>query len=349
MAIPTTMKAALLSAIDRIDVISRPVPDPGPGQVLIRVRAVSICGSDVHLFATGVSGPYRLEEPLVLGHEVSGVIAAVGPDVDPDRVGQRVALEPLIDDPYSPQSRHGRYNLDPDLEFFATPPVDGALAEYVVLPQHLAHPVPDSISDAAAALLEPLSVCIHAARASGVQAGDRVLIAGAGPIGVILARTLRAFGASHITVTDLDPDRRIRALELGADDAVDPTDAATMTSVRGVDRFLDASGAAPAIVDGIARVRPGGSVTLIGLGAEEATIPIGLIRDRELIVTGINRYANTWPTAITLVSSGQVELDSLVTARYPLAQTEHAFRAAQDPASIKVIIDVTPADEGPVA
>ncbi len=191
---PATMRVSVLHEAGRLELADWPVPAPGPGEVLVAVRSVGVCGSDVHYFQHGRIGDFVVRSPLVLGHEVSGRIAAAGPGVDPRRVGSRVAVEPGAACGACAQCKAGRYNLCPDMRFFATPPVDGALAEYVVVRADLAFDLPDAVSDDAAALLEPLSVGIWATGKARLTAGSSVLIAGAGPIGLVAAQVARAGG-----------------------------------------------------------------------------------------------------------------------------------------------------------
>jgi L-iditol 2-dehydrogenase len=225
------------------------------------------------------------------------------------------------------------------MRFFATPPVDGALCDYVTIGAEFAHPVPDSVSDEAAALCEPLSVGIAAIRKAGVDGRSRVLITGAGPIGIVVAQLARAYGATEIVVSDPDPARRERVAEFGATAAVDP--ASDPVNELEVDAFIDASGAEPAVSDGIRAVRPGGRIVLVGSGAESMALPTQLIQNRELVLTGVFRYANTWPTAIALVESGRVDLDAMVTARFPLESAAEALDSDRTPGSVKTVVTVS--------
>ncbi|MBA8824643.1 L-iditol 2-dehydrogenase [Saccharopolyspora lacisalsi] len=336
--IPDTMRTSVLSAPGEIAVHHRPTPEPGAGQVLVRVDSVGVCGSDVHYYEHGRVGPFVVTAPLVLGHEAGGRIVSTGPDVDADRVGQRVALEPGVPCRRCDQCKTGRYHLCPDMRFFATPPVDGAFCEYVVLDEDFAHPVPPEISEDAAGLIEPLSVAVWACSKARIGAATRVLISGAGPIGVLTVQVARAFGATEITVVEPSEPRRDAATRFGATSTVDPTEREPTEVVDGVDAFLDCSGAAPAIRAGIPAVRPAGRVVLVGMGADEITLPMVVLQTREVEVTGTFRYANTWPTAIALAASGRVELDALVTGRYRLEDAEQALTANTDPHSIKPVV-----------
>jgi L-iditol 2-dehydrogenase len=336
--LPESMRASVLVAANTVVVEERPVPHVPLGEVLVEVSAVGVCGSDVHYYRHMRAGDFVVDAPLVLGHEVAGRIVAVGEGVDPSRVGQRVAIEPQRPCHVCRQCVEGRYNLCPNMRFYATPPVDGAFTQFVTAPSMFAHTLPEGLSDEAGALLEPLSVGIAAMRKARTVPGDRVLIAGAGPIGIITAQTARAFGASEVIVSDPVGPRRERALTYGATSVIDPTSEDLVGLDLGVDAFIDASGAAPAITSGIRAVRPGGTVVLVGLGNSELALPVSLIQDRELNVTGIFRYTNTWPLAIHLVASGQVDVDSLVTGRFDLDHVAQALDSDQDPQSLKSIV-----------
>jgi L-iditol 2-dehydrogenase len=333
-----TMRASVMHEAEHVSVDQVPVPEPDVDQVLIEIAAVGVCGSDVHYFHDGRIGDFIVKEPMILGHEASGTIVKVGANVPADRVGERVAIEPQRACRVCDQCKHGRYNLCPYIEFYATPPIDGAFAQYALIQADYAFPIPDSMSLEAAALCEPLSVGIWANQKAGTAAGSRVLIAGAGPIGVIAAQVARAFGASEIIVSDLVAERRDVVLGFGATRVIDPMAEDIGTLGLDVDIFIDASGSGPAIVGGIKALKPAGHAVLVGLGAPELSIPVSRIRDRELVITGVFRYANTWPLAIDLASSGRVDLDSLVTGRFGLDDVESALLASTKPSSLKSIV-----------
>jgi L-iditol 2-dehydrogenase len=335
--IPATMRVSVLTRPGELELRERPVPRPAPGHVLVAVRSVGVCGSDVHYYEHGRIGDFVVRAPLVLGHEVSGRIVAAGPGVDPGRLGSRVAIEPGAACGHCAQCRAGRYNLCPDMRFFATPPVDGALGEYVQVRGDLAFDLPANVSDDAAALLEPLSVGIWATSKAAVTVGGSVLIAGAGPIGLVTAQIARARGATAIVVTDIAP-HRLAAAERNGATAVLP--AAEVRAVgQDFDAFIDCSGAPPAITAGIRALRPAGRAVLVGMGPDELVLPFAFLQRREITVTGTFRYANTWPTAIALAASGAVSLDALVTGRFPLAEAEHALRSVTREGTIKPVIE----------
>jgi L-iditol 2-dehydrogenase len=332
------MRVSVLRGVGDVAVEERPVPEPGPDEVLVRIGSVGVCGSDVHYYEHGRIGPYVVERPLVLGHEAGGEIAAHGPEVVGRPIGQRVSVEPGIPCRSCPQCLAGRYNLCPYVRFFATPPIDGAFCEYVAVPAAFAHPIPDEISDDAAGLLEPLSVGVWACRRGGVTAGSRVLVTGAGAIGLVSAQAARAFGATEVIITDVNPNRLGLAGELG----LTPIDVSARTITDTgfeADVLIECSGNGNATRDAIQAVAPAGHVVLVGMGGDELLLPLSRLQDRELVLTGAFRYANTWPIAIALAASGAVELDRLVTGHYPLSEVERALiDSRRNPTTVKAII-----------
>jgi L-iditol 2-dehydrogenase len=333
------VRAAVLRGPGDVAVEERPVPQPGQGEVVVRVRSVGVCGSDTHYYEHGRIGRFVVEEPLVLGHEAAGEVTEVGPGVTRLTVGQRVSIEPGVPDLTCEQCLAGRYNLCPNMRFFATPPFDGALAEYVVVHEAFAHPVPENVSDDAAALLEPLSVGIWACRKARVTAGDRVLVTGAGPIGLVCVQAALAFGATEVVVSDVNPARLALAKELGATEVVDARETRVSDLPRPPRVLLECSGHAPAIAEGIRALDRAGRAVLVGMGSDEVALPLPVVQERELELVGTFRYANTWPTAIALVASGRIDLDRLVTGTYRLDQTEEALTAGRrDSQSVKTVV-----------
>lgn len=338
MTIPRSMRAAVLVRAGEVRLQERPVPAPAPDEVLVQVSAVGVCGSDVHFYKEGRLGDWIVEEPLVLGHESGGRIVAVGRDVAADRVGERVSIEPQHPSPSSAETLRGEYNLDPHMRFYAVPGTDGAFCEYVTIQSHFAHGVPDSVSDGAAALLEPLSVAIAAGRKAHVGLGSRVLVTGAGPVGLAVAQVARASGSAEVLVTDISADRREAALRFGATAALDPVAEADAVAASGVDAFIDASGAGAAVHAGLEALRPAGHAVLVGMGLAELPFPVTRIQNNELVVTGVFRYANTWPTAVSMAASGQVDLDAMITGTFGLAQTAEALESTTAPGTIKSVV-----------
>ena len=335
---PDTMRAAVLHAPHRIVLEERPVPVPAPEEVLVRVRSVGLCGSDVHYYEHGRIGGYVVRSPLVLGHEPSGEVVACGERASRHRPGQRVSLEPGVPCFTCAQCLAGRYNLCPRMTFFATPPVDGAFCEYVVLHEAFAHPVPDSMSDDAAALLEPLSVAVWACTKAGVSNGSRVLVTGAGPVGLLALQTARALGAAEVLVSDLNPERLALARDLGATAVVDVGRQSLGGTGFEADVLLECSGNARATADGVRQVGRAGRVVLVGMGGDEVALPLAHVQQHELVVTGTFRYANTWPRATSL-AGGDVDLDRLVTHRFGLDEVDDALTVTgRDPTAVKPVV-----------
>ena len=306
--------------------------------MLVRVGSVGVCGSDVHYYDHGRIGPHVVDRPLVLGHEAGGVVDQVGPGVTSLVPDQRVSIEPGVPCRSCGQCLVGRYNLCPHVRFFATPPYDGAFCEYVVMPEAFVHAVPDTVSDDAAGLMEPLSVGIWACRRGQVSPGSRVLVTGAGPIGLVCAQAAFAFGATEVVVSDVNADRLDLASRLGAV-AVDVSTTPLASTGVEPDVLLECSGNARATADAVRTVARAGHVVLIGMGSDELVLPLSHVQDRELVLTGAFRYANTWPTAIALVASGRVVLDTLVTGHYNLDEVELALTASRrDSRQVKAMV-----------
>lgn len=339
--VPSTMRASVLLEKQSIEMQERPVPRPQPDEVLIQVRSVGVCGSDVHYFMHGRIGDFVVDQPIVLGHEVSGVIVDVGSEISEDRVGQRVAIEPQRPCRRCRHCKTGRYNLCEQMEFYATPPIDGAFCDYVVAPADFAHPVPDGLSDHAAALLEPFSVGLWACGKAHIEPGSRVLVTGAGPIGALASLAARAYGASEVVVTDLVESRRQRIGQFGATSAYDPRDPAFDPASLNVDAFIECSGATPALLSGLEALRGGGVAVLVGLGAEEMPVPVQHLMTREITLTGIFRYVDTWPKAIAAAMAPRTDLDALVTAEFELEDVEDALTSDSDPLSMKSVVVVS--------
>jgi L-iditol 2-dehydrogenase len=327
---------SVLHGVRDVRLEERATPRPAAGEVLVAVGAVGVCGSDVHYYAEGRIGSHVVRQPLVLGHEAAGVVVGAGEGAG-HRVGDRVAVEPGIPCGACRPCRTGRYNLCPDIRFFATPPVDGAFAGYVVVPEAFAHRVPDTLSDDAAALIEPLSVGLWACWRAGVRAGQHVVVTGAGPIGLCAGQVARASGA-RVTAADVQPARLRLAARLGATEVRDvrtePLDDGT------ADVLLECSGSPRAVADGIRAVHPGGTAVLIGMAADQLMpVPTQLVQTREITLTGTFRYAHTYPAAIELAARAAVDLDALVTGHYGLSEVEDALTAAaRDPAAVKAMV-----------
>jgi L-iditol 2-dehydrogenase len=322
---------------------ARELPSLGERDVLVKVRTVGVCGSDVHYYEHGRIGSFVVDRPLVLGHEVCGVVVDHGSLATRHRLGQRVAVEPGVPCGRCAECRSGRYNLCRNVRFFATPPIDGAFARYVAVHEDFAFALPDTLSDDAGALLEPLSVAIWACWKGGVRLGDRVLVTGAGPIGNLAAQTALAAGATTVAVADVNIKRLRRAAEVGATQTIDLNSG----SIAGqFDVLLECTGSESLTRDAILTLRPAGAAVLVGMGPGlEARIPLAAMQAQEITLTGTFRYANTFAVAIPLAAAARVELDRLVDARFPLEQIDRALAATREnPALLKVMVDVAEED-----
>jgi len=295
-----------------------------------------VCGSDVHYYERGRIGSFVVRAPLILGHEAAGVVAAVGQAVTRHAIGDRVTVEPGVPCGRCRECRGGRYNLCKEVVFLATPPVDGAFTNFIAVHEDFVFALPDELTDEAGALMEPLSVGIGACRKAGVTGGDRVLITGAGPIGLLAMQVARAFGATRVEVADVNEHRLGLARRLGATRGLIPG----QDEPAEADVFIECSGHPTALKAGILALRPAGTAVVVGMGPDGAAeLPMERIQSRELWLTGTFRYANTYPTAIALAAAGLVDLDAIVTGHYGLEEAEQALRAGHDdPASVKALV-----------
>ncbi len=333
-------RAAVLYAPRDLRVEAVQVPEPQGREVLVEVKAVGVCGSDVHYYEHGRIGEFVVEQPMVLGHEAAGVIAGLGPQATRHQVGDRVSMEPGVPCGRCRQCRVGRYNLCPDVEFFATPPIDGSFANYVAIHEDFAFKLPDEVSDEEGALLEPLSVGIWACQKGAVAPGDHVLVTGAGPIGLLAAQAARAAGATEITITDVKPRRLEIARAIGVTRALDVSSESLAEDGVEADVLFECSGQPAALTDGIRALRAAGRAVVLGMGpAEDATIPLSFLQNREITLTGTFRYANTYPIAIDLVAHRRVDLGAIITGHFSLDEAEAALRSTrEDPDMVKPMV-----------
>jgi len=344
----TNISAVLRSKGD-LRLEERPIPEPGPGEVQIAVHSVGICGSDVHYWMEGCIGDFIVKAPMVLGHESSGVVTKVGEGVTHLKCGDRVALEPGVPCRYCDYCKTGRYNLCHGMQFLATPPVDGNIARFFTHAADFCFKLPDHVSMDEGALLEPLSVGVHACRRAGVSLGDNVLICGAGPIGLVNLLVAKSMGASKVCITDISEQRLQVAKSMGADYIVHVNTrdaqavAAKINDALGKqpDITIECSGAESSIQTGIYATKSGGVLVLVGLGPAEVKLPIVNAAVREVDIRGIFRYCNTYPAALDLIASGKVNAKPLITHHFKIEETLKAFETSRTGAggAIKVIID----------
>jgi L-iditol 2-dehydrogenase len=325
------------------------VPEPGPDEVLVKTKAVGICGSDVHYYVEGKIGEYVVNEPLILGHETAGVIEKVGSNVKHLKKGDRVALEPGVPCGCCIQCKTGNYNLCADVKFFATPPYHGTFAEYFVHNAQFAFKLPDHLSYAEGAMVEPLSVGVHAARQGGVSLGSRVLIMGGGPIGLVSLLAAKAAGAGIICVVEGRKNRADMAKQLGATHVINTingdeilAETNKITEDFGFDVAIECSGAGPAAQTAVKALKRGGTLVFVGLfSADTVAMDLNAITQKELTFKGVFRYRNTYPTAIDLMASGRIDVKPLITVRFPWEKVKDAMDCAHTDAAnqIKVMTE----------
>ena len=334
------MIAARLHDVGDLRVAAEPDPgDPPPGWSLLAVTSVGICGSDLHWFTDGGIGENRIERPVVPGHEFAA-IALTGP-----HAGRRVAVDPAIPCLECELCLAGHQNLCPTVRFAGHGTLDGALQEQLIWPDHLLFPLPDELSDDAGALLEPLGVAIHAVGLGHVRPGSDVLVVGAGPIGVLATQVARQSGAARVFVVEPLEHRRVTAQRSGADGVWSPEQGVEAvldaTGGRGVDVAIELAGNDAAIDTAVAASRPGGRVALGGIPSEHlSSFPAAAARRKGLTFAMVRRMNDTYPRAIELASS-VIDLDVLVTARYPLTDAAKAFTAAAERHGDKVVVTVS--------
>ncbi len=347
------MKALLLSEYKHLAIAELPAPSPGAGEVLIRVAACGICGSDVHGY-DGSSG--RRIPPIVMGHEAAGVIAAVGESVTGYRAGDRVTFDSTVYCGVCEFCQRGEVNLCDDRQVVGVSCGDyrraGAFAEYVTVPERILYRLPENLSFADAAMLEAVSVAIHAVRVAEVAGGETALVIGAGMIGLLILQAARASGCSRIFVTDVDATRLELARSLGADAVIQGsvTDSSEesltsrieqLTHGRGVDVTFEAVGRPETVAAAIDCTRKGGTVALVGNISPEVTIPLQKVVTRQIRLQGSCASAGEYPQAMEWIAAGKIKVAPLITAVAPLEDGPSWFARlyAREPNLMKVVLD----------
>ena len=306
----------------------------GPRDVRIKTHTVGICGSDVHYYTHGKIGHFVVNEPMVLGHEASGTVIACGDEVTDLKPGDRVCMEPGIPDPDSRASKLGIYNVDPAVRFWATPPVHGCLTPEVIHPAAFTYKLPESVSFAEGAMVEPFAIGMQAALRARIQPGDIAVVTGAGPIGMMVALAALAGGCAKVIVADLaqpkldiiaayDGIETVNIKDKSAADAV-----AEATDGWGADVVFECSGAAPAIIGMHALARPGGAIVLVGMPVDPVPVDIVGLQAKELRLETVFRYANVYDRAIALMASGKVDLKPLISGTIPFEDSIAGFERA---------------------
>jgi len=321
----------------------------GPTDVRIAIKTVGVCGSDVHYYTHGAIGPFVVREPMILGHEAAGVIEEVGSAVETLKVGDRVCMEPGIPDPQSRASRLGLYNLDPAVRFWATPPVHGVLRPSVVHPAAFTFKLPDNVSYAAGAMVEPLAVGFQAVSKARLTPGAIALVTGAGPIGMVTAIAALSAGCAKVIVTDVVDEKLAVARKLGPAIMTVNVRSQDLRSVIaretdgwGCDVIFECSGAAEVVADTLNHACPGGAVVFVGMPLKPVPLDIVIAQTKELRIEHVFRYAHVYPRIVALLGSNQINVDALITDTYAFEDSIEAFDYAvrPKPSSVKIQIEL---------
>lgn len=322
----------------------------GPGMVRIAIHTVGVCGSDVHYYTHGRIGPFVVEAPMVLGHEAAGTVVEVGEGVNHLKVGDRVCMEPGIPDPGSRASRLGMYNVDPAVRFWATPPVHGVLTPEVVHPANYTFKLPDNVSFAEGAMVEPFAVGMQAASKARITPGDTAVVLGAGPIGIMVALAALAGGCARVIVADLAQPKLDIAAQYQGVIAVNIRETnliekvGELTEGWGADVVFECSGSPRAWETIMDLPRPGGCIVVVGLPVEPTKVDIAAASTKELRIENVFRYAHQYDRAIALIASGKVDLKPLISETFDLEESKAAFDRAVEarPTDVKLQIRVAP-------
>lgn len=327
-----SMRVAIMEGIGKMGFTQRPIPTPKEDEVLVKLEYVGICGSDMHYYETGAIGDFVMEPPFVLGHEPGGTVVEVGSKVKHLKVGDRVALEPGKTCGHCRYCREGKYNLCPDVVFFATPPVDGVFQEYVAHEADLCFKLPDNVSTLEGALIEPLAVGFHAAIQGDAHLGQKAVVMGAGCIGLVSMMALKARGVQDVYVVDVMDKRLEKAMELGATAVINgkKEDVVVrlneLTGGMGTDLAIDTAGSEFTVRQAIMAAAKGSTIVLVGYSRTgEMNMPTDFILNKELTLKSVFRYRHIYPIAIEAVASGKVNLKGIVSNIFPLSDIQNAM------------------------
>lgn len=327
-----SMRVAIMEGIGKMGFTQRPIPTPKEDEVLVKLEYVGICGSDMHYYETGAIGDFVVEPPFVLGHEPGGTVVEVGSKVKHLKVGDRVALEPGKTCGHCRYCREGKYNLCPDVVFFATPPVDGVFQEYVAHEADLCFKLPDIVSTLEGALIEPLAVGFHAAIQGDAHLGQKAVVMGAGCIGLVSMMALKARGVQDVYVVDVMDKRLEKAMELGATAVINgkKEDVVVrlneLTGGMGTDLAIDTAGSEFTVRQAIMAAAKGSTIVLVGYSRTgEMNMPTDFILNKELTLKSVFRYRHIYPIAIEAVASGKVNLKGIVSNIFPLSDIQNAM------------------------
>ncbi|HHX4059495.1 MAG: NAD(P)-dependent alcohol dehydrogenase [Burkholderia contaminans] len=343
------MKALVLERTRELALRDIDLPQAvGPGDVRIKVHTVGVCGSDVHYYVHGGIGPFRVDAPMVLGHEASGTVVETGAGVTHLRVGDRVCMEPGVPRLDSPATLRGLYNLDPDVRFWATPPIHGCLTPFVVHPAAFTYRLPDNVSFAEGAIVEPLSIGLQAAKKAAMKPGDLAVVIGAGTIGAMTALAALAGGAARVILADVVPDklalfadnRAVTTVDVRTESLADAV--AEATDGWGADVVFEASGSANAYAGLVDLMCPGGCAVLIGMPVAPVPLDVVALQAKEGRIESVFRYANIFPRALALIASGAIDVKPFISRTFPFSEGVRAFEEAASghPRDVKIQIEM---------
>ncbi|PWJ87893.1 L-iditol 2-dehydrogenase [Oceanotoga teriensis] len=326
------MKVAVMLGIGKMGFEERDIPKVKDNEALIKLEYIGVCGSDLHYYETGAIGDYVVNPPFVLGHEPGGIVVEIGKNVKNLKIGDRVALEPGKTCGHCEFCKSGKYNLCPEVQFFATPPVDGVFQEYVAHEADLCFKLPENVSTMEGALIEPLAVGFHAAIQGNAKIGQTAVVMGAGCIGLVTMMSLKAMGVSKVYVVDLMEKRLKKALELGADRVINGSNSnvaeeiGKLTGKKGCDLVIETTGSEIAASQAIDITKKGATIVFVGYSKNgEMTLPMSIAINKELTFKTVFRYRHIYPLAINAVSTGRVNLKGIVTNTYNLDEIQEAM------------------------
>jgi L-iditol 2-dehydrogenase len=341
------MRVARVIGPHEIRLDEAPVPLPASGEVLVRIRAVGICGSDLQYYANGQIGGHRLPAGHILGHEVAGVVEALGPGTQGPSPGTPVVVDPAIPCGKCRYCVAGHPNLCKNLRFFGSPPTDGALREYLTHPSHLVLPLPSGVTFAVGAVSEALGVALHVVDLSHLKVGQSVAVFGCGPIGLLIARVAQLGGASVVLASEPLAHRRSAAALFGVEAALDPTRDDVVRVIRertggdGVDVAFEAAGSESATIQAVDAVRPGGTLVLVGYwNTDHVGLPAIRAMRKGLTIRFVRRMKHTFPRSLDLLQRGLVNLPALISHEFEFSAVPEAFVRAEkrSPDFLKTVI-----------
>ena len=335
-------KAVYLTGLKQMEFRDVPVPAIKADEVLVKMEAIGICGSDLHYYSHGRIGDFVVEFPFILGHECAGTVVRKGDAVTHLQVGDRVALEPGVPCGHCEFCLGGHYNLCPDVRFFATPPYDGCLMNYVAHSAQFAFKLPDKVSSIEGALVEPLAIGLNACLTAGVRLGDTVVIFGAGCIGLVTLLSAKAYGATQVIVVDVIDKRLAAAANMGAvtlnaKNCDVLAEIRQLTGGKGARVVIDCAGTTTTLNQPVQVAKAGGSIVWVGLAADAVNgMPLNPISTKELTIRSIFRYKNLYPTAIAAIADGKININGIVSDQYDFSDTPRAY--AESLANIQNIV-----------